>query len=260
MPDAVEVDCLRNAANSFTYRVPSSLPSSGPASQLSSEPHSFSRVFTGAFFEILGAMLQIKAGASPPTEAMLLAVSNEMGSILAIAIKAASVVSDWYAQVAAQMVLASKSADENYPSALKAVFVRRQILSLHSSTTLSLVASAPAAMAESMAAVPGTLPQIALKAEHYGLEGLLFVDAPGQHRAFIAAAASNNAQPIAAPTGADAAQHFVDDLFTRGRVEYRPTVHTVLDHQKRLKTHRVVSSGGNHRLERILFDCGLCDH
>ncbi|QYE33058.1 hypothetical protein KZX46_02715 (plasmid) [Polymorphobacter sp. PAMC 29334] len=260
MPDAVEVDCLRNAANSFTYRVPSSLPSSGPASQLSSEPHSFSRVFTGAFFEILGAMLQIKAGASPPTEAMLLAVSNEMGSILAIAIKAASVVSDWYAQVAAQMVLASKSADEDYPSALKAVFVRRQILSLHSSTTLSLVASAPAAMAESMAAVPGTLPQIALKAEHYGLEGLLFVDAPGQHRAFIAAAASNNAQPIAAPTGADAAQHFVDDLFTRGRVEYRPTVHTVLDHQKRLKTHRVVSSGGNHRLERILFDCGLCDH
>lgn len=259
-PDAVESDCLRNAVNSFTYRNPSSLPSSGPASQLSSEPHSFSRVFTGAFFEILAAMLQIKAGAADPTEAMLLGVSKEMGGILSTAIKAASVVSDWYAQVAAQMVLASKSIDQAYPAAFKAVFVRRQILSLHSSTTLGLVADAPAAMAAAVAVVQGPLPTVALKAEHYGLEGLLFVAAPGQHRAFIAAAAANNAQSIEASTGANSAQHFVDDLFTRGRVEYKPAAHAALDHQKRLKTHRVVSAGGGHRLERILFDCGLCDH
>jgi hypothetical protein len=52
-PDAVDADCLRNAVNSFFYHSPEELPSRGPAAALSSEPHSFSRVFTGAFFEAL---------------------------------------------------------------------------------------------------------------------------------------------------------------------------------------------------------------
>src|SRR5947209_2623599 len=60
-PDAVDPDCLRNAVNSFTYDDPIELPQMAPASQLSSEPHSFSRVFTGAFFESLAGMLHAKA-------------------------------------------------------------------------------------------------------------------------------------------------------------------------------------------------------
>ena len=46
------------AANS--WRPPStasSIPTTAPAASLSSEPHSFSRVFTGAFFEGLAGML-----------------------------------------------------------------------------------------------------------------------------------------------------------------------------------------------------------
>jgi hypothetical protein len=38
-PDAVDPDCLRNAANSFFYVDPQTLPPGAPASQLSSEPH-----------------------------------------------------------------------------------------------------------------------------------------------------------------------------------------------------------------------------
>jgi hypothetical protein len=56
-PDAVDRDCLRNAVNSFTYQDPITLPQMAPTTQLSSEPHSFSRVFTGAFFEALAGML-----------------------------------------------------------------------------------------------------------------------------------------------------------------------------------------------------------
>ena len=52
-PDAVERDCLRNAVNSFVYTNPEGLPSNAPAASLSSEPHSFSRVFTAAFFEAI---------------------------------------------------------------------------------------------------------------------------------------------------------------------------------------------------------------
>jgi len=62
-PSAVDPDCLRNAANSLFYRNPSTLPPSAPASSLSSEPHSFSRVFTGAFLDALAGMLHVVARA-----------------------------------------------------------------------------------------------------------------------------------------------------------------------------------------------------
>src|SRR5262249_34933031 len=48
-PTAVDRDCLRNAANRFFYERPDRLPASAPADLLSTEEHSFSRVFTGAF-------------------------------------------------------------------------------------------------------------------------------------------------------------------------------------------------------------------
>jgi hypothetical protein len=48
--DSVDEDCLRNAANTFAYRRPDTLPSNAPATLLSSEEHSFSRVFTARFW------------------------------------------------------------------------------------------------------------------------------------------------------------------------------------------------------------------
>src|SRR5258705_13779228 len=55
---AVDPDCLRNAYNAFQYVDPASLPDNAPATKLSAEVHSFSRVFTGAFYEILSGMLK----------------------------------------------------------------------------------------------------------------------------------------------------------------------------------------------------------
>jgi len=89
VPSAVEPDCLRNAVNTFFYRDPDTLPTMAPATSLSSEPHSFSRVFTGAFFEGLAGML---ATTDTKNEAALLQVSQDMGTILVEGISAASVV------------------------------------------------------------------------------------------------------------------------------------------------------------------------
>jgi len=50
---AVEDGALRNASNTWTWSDPTALPPGGPASQLSGEVHSFSRVFTGAFYDSL---------------------------------------------------------------------------------------------------------------------------------------------------------------------------------------------------------------
>src|SRR5437762_11317133 len=56
-PTAVDGDCLRNAANRFFYVDPNALPPSAPSTELSSEVHSFSRIFTGAFLDALSRML-----------------------------------------------------------------------------------------------------------------------------------------------------------------------------------------------------------
>jgi hypothetical protein len=70
------------------------LASFAPASQLSSEAHSFSRVFTGAFYDALGAMLTAHA-ADPanPTPDELGEVSLQMRDILVEAIINSPVVS-----------------------------------------------------------------------------------------------------------------------------------------------------------------------
>ena len=81
-PDAVDPDCLRNAANSFSYQDPMRLPARAPAAQLSSEPHSFSRVFTGAFLEGLAGMASARAASGQVTEADLLAAAGDMADIL----------------------------------------------------------------------------------------------------------------------------------------------------------------------------------
>ena len=65
-PDAVDSDSLRNAVNSFFYRDPQTLPPRAPASMLSSEPHSFARVFVGAFFEALAGMVPAPATSDGP--------------------------------------------------------------------------------------------------------------------------------------------------------------------------------------------------
>ena len=116
-PDAVNPDCLRNAVNSFTYQDPINLPQMAPAVQLSSEPHSLSRVFTGACFEALAGMLAAKAAdCSSPTEQELLAASQDMGDILVAGARQVPVVSNFYAQVAAAMVSGERRQEPRIPA------------------------------------------------------------------------------------------------------------------------------------------------
>jgi hypothetical protein len=262
-PDAVDPDCLRNAVNSFTYHDPITLPQMAPAAQLSSEPHSFSRVFTGAFFEALAGMLAAKAASpSSPTEQELLAVSQEMGDVLVAGARQAPVVSNFYAQVAAAMVQASASKNPAYPPILKGVFVRRSILSLHAATTVEALHQSVAAVAIAPSAAAGptdALDTVALPAAHYGLDQPLLVETPSHPRQLFAASAAADASSLDPASSITAARAFVDDLFRRGRVDYkgigRPEAR--LEHGHRLRTHELVREGDAVRLRRLLFDCGL---
>ncbi len=260
-PDAVEPDCLRNAVNSFNYRDPSTLPMQAPAAQLSSEVHSFSRVFTGAFFEALAGFLRASAAdANNPSADELLAVSQQMRDILVEAIVKAPVVSNFYAQVAAAMVNVSGKRNAAYPAVLNSIFVRRAILSLESATALHSLHSASVAFAAAPATL-GPLDKVALPAAHYGLSEPLVVETPSHPRVYATFAATVNARSTEPPSSVAAATAFVDALFAQGRVDYGElkTDQLAFAPGRRLKTHAIVRENGALHLKRRLFDCG-CRH
>jgi hypothetical protein len=256
-PDAVEPDCLRNVVNSFTYEDPMELPSSAPAAQISSEPHSFSRIMSGAIFEVMAGMLAASsADPNAPTDQDLMRVSGEAGKILIQAIVAAPVAPNFFAQVATHMVQVSEAVNANYPAVLRGVFVRRAILSLEAATTLHALAALPA--------VPMAPPaQLALPAARYGLAQPLLVQAPAQPHHFAVTSGAPNGSAIQPPNALEAARAFVDDLFRNGRVDDQglvaPTARLVHG-PRRLRTHQLKAEAAGVRLKRRLFDCGLCHH
>jgi hypothetical protein len=262
-PGAVDRDCLRNAVNSFVYQDPNGLPSSAPASQLSSEPHSFSRVFTGAFYEALGGLLMVAASdPSHPTDGELLSTANDLAGILISAIKQAPVVSNWYAQVAGNMVQVAGAVNKAYPTVFKGVFVRRSILSLQSATSVQSLQRSMVGVSAAQDWSAEPLAKVAIPASHYGLDQPLIVETPSHARTFLVTSAAPDASPIQPVNAVSAAQAFVDDLFKRGRVDYagvgRPDAW--IEHGHRLRSHCLVERSNSIYLERMLFDCGLCRH
>jgi hypothetical protein len=266
-PDAVDPDCLRNAVNSLTYQDPINLPQGAPAAQLSSEPHSFSRVFTGAFFEILAGMLAAKGSDATKLPDLLSVVACEIAGILVEGIRQAPVVPNWYAQVAVAMVQASGTVNAGYPPIFRAAFVRRSILSLHSAANVEVLQTSIAAMAgKSVAARKSVraraeepLLKVAISSGEYGLSLPLLVDAASHARRFTATAAATVGNGFLEPASSSTATRaFVDDLFARGRVDYSDIGTTQhFNHGRRLRTHKLVADEGAIRLERCLFDCGF---
>ena len=259
-PDAVEPDCLRNAVNSWVYQDPTTLPQGGPASQLTSEAHNFSRVFTGAAYEIMAGMLGARAAApGQPTEAELQAVSVEFAQILIAGVQQSPVAPNWYAQVAAAMVDASSGVNRAYPPILRAMFVRRSILSMDSAASVATLRQSIVAR-RSARETDQPLADLAMPAGDYGLDEAIVVSAASHARPYLARAAATLHNGAAEPVGsATAARAYLDDLFSRGRVDYGEMRGTTahFDHGRRLCSHALVREKGAVRLRRRLFDCGF---
>ncbi len=271
-PDAVDADCLRNAMNSFSYQSPERLPSSAPASGLSSEPHSFSRVFTGAFYDAWAGMVAVDA--PTPTDDGLLSVTADMGRLLAAGAAGAAIVPDFFAQVAAHMIEAdARLFAGKYHDVLTRAFVRRGIISGQSTrVTRGLVA----AMVPGQRSAPrpeGALRRMTASGELFGLqpETIAFLAPEGQERRFAVASAAldhGSADPSSAES---AALSFVSDLARRGRIDTsalgRPAggapgagAHGMVGFAatpatgRRRSTHAVVPEDGEMVLRRICID------
>jgi hypothetical protein len=239
------------------------LPSSAPAAQLSSEPHSFSRVFTGGFFEALAGMLAATAhDPAAPTEDELHAVSLDMGKILLAGIRQAPIVADFYAQVATAMVQAANASNTAYGPILNAAFVRRSILTLQSAAAIGSTSSTLGVVKKVTGAAAGSEPplaRIALDGNRFGLGNrAILVHSASHSRSVSVHAAAADGRRLAAPSADAAATAFVDDLIRRGKVEVpqRRATLGALAPRRTLKTHRLVPADQGVALERILFDCG----
>jgi len=259
-PDQVEPDCLRNAVNSLFYQAPDGLPTSAPSKQLSSEPHSFSRVFTGAFMETLALMF---TNCGDLSEAALQHVSLDLGKILLGAIAHAPVVPEYFSQIGAHMIALATAKSERYGAAVKAAMVKHGIVSVPGVTAI-LGSEASFGIDANMigaAETPGPLPAEELDVAGYGLNvsKILAVTA-GQHKRFRIAGAALTTGDATSTGAGQSALGFFEDLIRRGRLDYGTAAHprfAVIAPARNVKTHRLANEGDHVVLRRIRIDCGM---
>ncbi|MCI0477189.1 MAG: hypothetical protein L0Y55_13150, partial [Anaerolineales bacterium] len=81
----VSADALRDVANKLKYRDPDTLPARTPAARLSSESHNFSRIFSGALYDILVGIYEKsrKENAALAPDAALAQARSDAGHLIA---------------------------------------------------------------------------------------------------------------------------------------------------------------------------------
>ncbi|MGE0493072.1 MAG: hypothetical protein AB7S38_27925 [Vulcanimicrobiota bacterium] len=129
-PDDDHKTWLRTALNSFTYVDPSELPPGrGDEDHLGREVHSFSRLFSGAFYDVLENiyMKAIYDDRQCPQEALKTA-SDVAGPALVKAIESGSSSRARYKEIALGMIRADQENGGHYAEAIKSAFLKREIV------------------------------------------------------------------------------------------------------------------------------------
>jgi hypothetical protein len=252
-PCSAEGDCLRNAVNCFSYQPPASLPITAPAVLLSSAAHSFSRVFTGAFFQMYAGMVVLLN--RPPTSEDLHRASLDAGALLVAAVRAAPIVPNYMAQVAAHILEADKALfGGRYAQAIQFGFAGKGILSLPSARA---AATSPGPALAGLSAEPpdAEVPTSAFTGADFGLDRPVVMHVPGQPRRLAALAAAPDGTPLSAGTAEDAAAGYLRELLLRQRVampDEAGEAGEAGDGPGPLKTHRLVDEGDHLAVVRVL--------
>jgi hypothetical protein len=291
----VAPDCLRNAANRFFYRPPAQLPPQAPASQLSAQVHSFSRVFTGAFLDALAGMLRILGSAD---DANLMAVSQDLGQLVVDGVHTAPITSAYYSQVAAAMIQADQARNQGrYRTALSSAFIQRGILAPAAAAALTgaPVPQQAAAPADAVAMAglggiggmsgraggrqtrltyngqdddayrrgPEDAPALPIQTVSTDVGITLLVHAPAESTRFAVAPAALGGGAAEPPDPEEAARAFVEHLIQVDRIDFQailgqvPVVLSAPPEARLRKTPVVQKTPEGPVLKRLHFDCGV---
>jgi Zn-dependent metalloprotease len=120
---------LRNSLNNFKYSDPTKLPQTGPRETLTGAPHSFSRVFSGAFYDIITEMTNEKTKETGDFKQSLKDTRDVLGPLFLKSVDLAPPSDVKYSHIAMSMIRADEVLNngENREM-LTNIFVGRNIL------------------------------------------------------------------------------------------------------------------------------------
>ncbi len=99
-------DYLRDANNPFTYQDPFTLQEKGPLSELRSNRHNFSRIWTGAHYDLLALMVKDEISKGQDVKSAISSANAELLQMLANMMKEAPQADFTFPQMAAAMLTA----------------------------------------------------------------------------------------------------------------------------------------------------------
>lgn len=139
----VSPNTLRDLVNPFRYRDPSKLPARVPATRLSSGSHNFSRIFSGALYEVLVGIYETLHREGRAPDDALAEARAITGHLVAQGVLLAPKGDALFKTLAVALLTASvQNFEGKYFPVLKRAFVKRRLLKGHEATALREVAGA----------------------------------------------------------------------------------------------------------------------
>lgn len=121
-------NCLRDLSNSFVYTEPEKLPKEGREDQILNQHHSFSRVFSGAFYELLITIANVKIKSGKKTNVALKEARDICAKYLVQGCLFAPSRVRMFDSLCKQILIIDKADGEPYQKILKNVFEKRKLI------------------------------------------------------------------------------------------------------------------------------------
>jgi hypothetical protein len=278
----------RRALNTIQFQLPTSLPTSGPPDRLTSEIHSFGRIFSGCFYDTIRNIFNAASGTK--SEAALLKAAKSAGKLLVKGAAQAPLAIRFFQSVGRAMVLADDAASDGANREAIGLAFAGHGVQLGSSSALlpkaGLAGPAPKAGETAAAVSSATLADIrrrlgapagtrvsvtslrlgtepAVEVVHQravslrGLSKQLASVVALAPEAVVVGTSGDGAAALSAipdrSTTTDEVTKFVETLLAHNRIDFGGQAPPTLT---RLPTHRIVTKNGKKTLVRVRFTCG----
>lgn len=120
---------LRTTQTSFKYKPPSQLPDGrGSETELGREVHSFSRLFSSAFYDSVAAVYNQARAEGKSIDEALITAEKVNGPALQRSIESASTSRATFKQIALGMIAADKAKGGKYADGMAQAFIKREII------------------------------------------------------------------------------------------------------------------------------------